>query len=73
MYYNCGYSSKMFIYINKGPAYYDDLIDFWVKHYIKSGGVIRNGLVKRRCCEANLWETGEVNFEAWKKWYDKMF
>ena len=71
--YNAGFSPTIFALINKGNAYLANLIDFWVKHYIRSGGEIKNGLVKRRCTEAHLYLTGEVNFDAWKNYYDKLF
>lgn len=71
-YYNAGYSSTIFTYINKGTVFLDDLIKFWTTHYIRSDGVIYNGLIKRRCTEAHLYKTGKVDFEAWKQFYDKL-
>lgn len=65
-YYNCGYSMTIFNLIRKGEYFKPQLIEFWVNHYIQSGGVIYNGLVKARCCEAHLIETGIVDFEAWQ-------
>ena len=73
LFYNAGFSPTIFLLINKGDAYVADLIDFWVKHYIRSGGEIKNGLVKRRCTEANLYLTGNVDFDAWKNYYAKLF
>lgn len=72
-YYNAGFSPTIFALINKGDAYISDLVDFWTKHYIRSGGEIKNGLVKRRCTEANLYLTGNVDFDAWENYYDKLF
>ena len=63
-YDNCGYSSSLYFYVNKGMM--DELKQFWLNHYIKSGGVVRNGLKIRRACEYHLAMTGEINYEAYK-------
>ena len=63
-YDNCGYSSSLYFYVNKGMN--EELKHFWMNHYIKSGGKVRNGLIKRRACEYHLATTGEINFNAYK-------
>jgi len=63
-YDNCGYSTSLFQLANKGMM--DELKQFWLHNYIKSGGVILNGLIKRRACEYHLAMTGEINYEAYK-------
>jgi len=63
-YDNCGYSSSLYFYVNKGMN--DELKQFWLNHYIKSGGNVRNGLIKRRACEYHFAVTGIIDFEAYK-------
>lgn len=51
--WNCGSSSTLFRLVNMKAT--DEVISTWWKsHYIKGGGKVLNGLVKRRAIEADL-------------------
>lgn len=63
--YNCGISSTLFCYINRSKkAYINKILEFWKTHYITASGIKMPGLVKRRLVEANLFETGILNFDV---------
>lgn len=49
--WNCGSSNTLFSLINNKSIH---VYDWWVSHYIKGGGKILNGLVRRRKAEADL-------------------
>jgi lysozyme len=51
--WNCGSSETLFRLINQKSS--DELIyQFWTTHYIKGGGKVLAGLVRRRKTEADL-------------------
>jgi len=60
--FNCGISETLFGLINKYPHYIKSIRDFWLNHYIKSDGIIRNGLIRRRKSEYELFLNGKLNF-----------
>ena len=49
--WNCGSSKTLFSLINNKSEH---VYDWWVANYIKGGGKVLNGLVKRRKLEADL-------------------
>jgi lysozyme len=49
--WNCGSSKTLFSLINQKS---EQVYDWWISNYIKGGGKILNGLVKRRKIEADL-------------------
>ena len=60
--FNTGGSTTLFSLINSAPLTSQIIRDWWLNHYIISGGVIRNGLIRRRKSEYNLFLTGKLNF-----------
>ena len=52
--WNCGSSETLFNLVNSRDP---NTVEWWKTHYIKGGGVILNGLVKRRSEEANLYNS----------------
>jgi lysozyme len=69
---NCGYSETLYRLIN--TCEFDDpsVSEFWTKHYITSDGIRRAGLIKRRCTEYHWFLTGVWDYDAWKKYYEKL-
>lgn len=52
--WNCGSSETLFKMVNSNDP---NTVTWWKTHYIKGGGVVLNGLVKRRAEEANLYNS----------------
>ena len=52
--WNCGFSSTLFSLINT-KANNETVYNWWISHYIKGGGKILKGLVRRRKAEADLY------------------
>ena len=50
--WNCGSSETLFRLINENSP---ETVNWWKTHYIKAGGKVLNGLVKRRAEEADLY------------------
>ena len=50
--WNCWYSETLFRYVNERNV---NTVEWWKTHYIKAGGKVLNGLVKRREEEAELY------------------
>lgn len=50
--WNCGSSETLFKLVNENSP---ETVNWWKTHYIKAGGKILNGLVKRRKEEAELY------------------
>ena len=50
--WNCGSSETLFRLVNENSY---DTAQWWKTHYIKSGGKVLNGLIKRRAEEAELY------------------
>jgi len=50
--WNCGSSETLFRLVN---AYDDKTVEWWKTHYIKGGGKVLSGLVKRRKEESELY------------------
>lgn len=59
--YNCGISDTLFKLINTEDLKSERLKVWWTTKYITSGGVIQNGLVKRRQVEYELFSTAFLN------------
>lgn len=56
--FNCGKSETLYSLINSNAK--TSLIkDWWIKHYITSGGKVLKGLKLRRMDEWEVWEDGE--------------
>ena len=52
--WNCGSSETLFRLINENSP---ETVNWWKTHYIKAGGKVLNGLIKRRAEEANLYNS----------------
>ena len=50
--WNCGSSETLFKLVNENSP---EAVQWWKTHYIKGGGKVLNGLVKRRAEEAELY------------------
>lgn len=52
--WNCGSSETLFKLVNQDSP---KAVEWWKTHYIKGGGKVLNGLVKRRAEEADLYNS----------------
>jgi lysozyme len=59
--FNCGVSETLFKYINTKPLDDPEIGSWWKTHYITSNGIIKNGLIRRRKAEYELFSTGRLN------------
>lgn len=61
--FNCGVSETLFELVNSQPSLTVSLRNWWTTRYIKGGGVVLNGLIKRRKVEYELFSTGILNLD----------
>lgn len=66
--YNCGYSDTMYARINGRASDYK-IFEWFVNHYITSGGVYMKGLKSRRIDEWLIYSGSNCNYE--RHYYEK--